>query len=145
MKHNRTTACLRIARVVPDESNDCRQEMWVLQANDSRDVGIYCTLNEWQQLQHSCEHVKECGWATFLAQMLQEEHDKRHLQIAKQTTPDHFIRALRDPEHWRCISYQESTSNSLLSASMKLIVQLQRCNIHIIECATKLGRLERMY
>ena len=79
MKHHSTTVCLRIARVVPDESNDLRQEMCVLQVNDRRDVGIYCTRNEWQQLQHSCEHAKECRWVTFLAQMLQEEHDKRHL------------------------------------------------------------------
>ena len=106
MKQHRTTVCLRIARVVPDECCDRKQEMWIVQANGQRDVGIYCTNNEWQQLQHSCEHAKECGWAIFLAQMLQEEHDKRHVQIAEQATPDHFIRMLRDPEYWRCISYQ---------------------------------------
>ena len=145
MKHHRTTVCLRIARVEPDESHDRRQEMWVLQANDRRDVRIYCIHNEWKQLQHPCEHAKECRWATFLAQMLQEEHDKIHLQLAEQTTPDHFIRALRDPEYWRRISYQERNNNSLLSTSMKFVVQLQNDDINIIECATKLGRLESMY
>ena len=53
--------------------------------------------------------------------MLQEEHDKPHVQLAEQTTPDHFIRALRDPQYWRCISYQESNNNSFFSTSMKLV------------------------
>ena len=113
--------CLRIVPEVPDESKDRRQEMWVIQVNDRRDVGVYCTRNEWKQIQQSCEHATECGWATPLAQMVQDEHDKRHLQIAEQTTSDHFIKELRDPEYWRSISYQESTNNSLLAESIRLI------------------------
>ena len=39
----------------------------------------------------------------FLAQMVQDEHDKRHLQIAEPMASDHFIKELRDPEYWRSI------------------------------------------
>ena len=59
MQHHRTMVCLRIACVVPDESDDRRQEMWVIQVNDRRDIGVYCTRNEWIQVQPSCEHAKE--------------------------------------------------------------------------------------
>ena len=34
MQHHRTMVCLQIARVVPDESNDRRQEMWGIQVNE---------------------------------------------------------------------------------------------------------------
>ena len=60
MMQHRTNVCLRIARVVPNECGDRKQELWIVQANDRRDVGIYCTDNEWFQLQHSCEHAKKC-------------------------------------------------------------------------------------
>ena len=71
--------------------------------------------------------------------MVQEEHDKRHLQIAEQTTSDHFIKELRDPEYWRSISYQESTNNSLLSESIRFVKLFKRGDRDIIECAIKLG------
>ena len=77
--------------------------------------------------------------------MLQEEHDKRRVQLVEQTAPDHFIRDLRDQECWRCISYQESNNNSFFSTSMKLVGQFRDNKINILECATKLGRLDRMY
>ena len=32
------------------------------------DVAVCCTQNEWKQVQQSCEHAKECGWATSMAQ-----------------------------------------------------------------------------
>ena len=38
-----------------------------------------------------------------MAQMVQDEHDKRHLQIAEPMASDHFIKELRDPEYWRRI------------------------------------------
>ena len=69
-----TTVCLTIARVIPDDDGDRRQEMWVLQVNDRREIAIYGTRNEWKQIQQSREYAKECGWATFLAQKAQEEH-----------------------------------------------------------------------
>ena len=77
--------------------------------------------------------------------MLQEEHDKRRVQLVEQTAPDHFIRDLRDQECWRCISYQESNNNSFFSTSMKLVGQFRDNKINILECATKLGRVDRMY
>ena len=77
--------------------------------------------------------------------MLQEEHDKRHVQIAEQATPDHFIRILRDPEYWRCISYQESNNNSYFSTSMQLVNQFRDNTINIIELATKLGRIDSIF
>jgi hypothetical protein len=48
MQYHRTMLCLKIARVVPDESNDRRQEMLVIQANDLREIGVYCSRNEWK-------------------------------------------------------------------------------------------------
>ena len=50
MHYHRTMVCLKVARVVPDESNDQRQEMWVIQANNRRDIGMYCSPNEGQQV-----------------------------------------------------------------------------------------------
>ena len=38
MQHYRTMMCLRLALVVPDESNDRRQEMWVIQVYDRRGI-----------------------------------------------------------------------------------------------------------
>ena len=56
-----------------------------------------------------------------MAQMVQVGHDKRHLQIAEQTTLDYFIKELRNPEYWRSISYQESANNTLLAESIRFI------------------------
>jgi hypothetical protein len=60
MQHYQTMVCLRIARVVPDESDDRRQEMCLIQVtrNDRHGIGVYCTRNEWKQLQQSSEHAK---------------------------------------------------------------------------------------
>ena len=91
MNYLRTTVCLTIARVIPDDDGDWRQEMWVLQVTDRREIAIYGTRNKWKQVQQSSEHAKECGWATFLAQKAQEEHERRHAQIAEQFAPDHFL------------------------------------------------------
>ena len=76
--------------------------------------------------------------------MVQDEHDKRHIQIAEQTALDHFINELRDPEYWRSISYQESNNNSLLAESIRFIGRLKRGDIDIVECGIELGHLERM-
>ena len=66
LQYHRTMVCLKIASVVPDESNDRRQEMRVIQASYRHEIGVYCSRNEWKQVQPSCEHAKECGWATFM-------------------------------------------------------------------------------
>ena len=102
MQYLGTMVCLKIASVMPDVSNDRKQEMWVTQANDRHEFGVYCSRNEWKQVQQSCEQAKECGWAAFMAQMAQDEHDRRHLQIAEQTASDHFVnlKVLRDPDYW---------------------------------------------
>ena len=42
--------CLKIASVVPDESNDRRQEMRVIQASYRHEIGVYCSRNEWKQV-----------------------------------------------------------------------------------------------
>ena len=59
--------------------------------------------------------AKKCGWGTFLAQKAQEEHERRHAQIAEQIAPDHFLQKLRDPEYWRNLAYQASNNNRLLT------------------------------
>ena len=63
------------------------------------EIGVYCSRNEWKQVQQSCEHAKECGWPAFMAQMTQEAHDCRHLQLAEQTASDHLVKVLREPEY----------------------------------------------
>ena len=111
--------------MILDDSGDRRQELWVLHVNDRRDLAIYGTRNEWTQVKQSSDHAKECGWATFLAQKAQEEHERRHAQIAEQIAPDHFLRELRDPEYWRNIGCQERNYNLLLAETIKLIGQMK--------------------
>ena len=64
--------CIQITSVLPDEGNDCKQEMWLIQANCRHEVPVFRSRNEWKQVQQSCEHTKECGWATFMAQKAQD-------------------------------------------------------------------------
>ena len=68
LQYLRTMMCLKIPSVLPDESNDSKQEMWIIQASDRHEIVVFCSRNEWKQVQQSCEHAKECGWATFMAQ-----------------------------------------------------------------------------
>ena len=60
MQYLRTMMCPKIASVVPDESNYRKQVMWVIQASDRHEIGVYCTQNEWKQVHQSCVHAKEC-------------------------------------------------------------------------------------
>ena len=69
-----------------------------------------------------------------MAQMAQEAHDRRHLHLAEQTAPDHFVNVLREPEYWRNISYQERNNSLLLTETIKLIEQKKDGDIDIIEC-----------
>ena len=78
MNYLRTTVCLTIARVIPDDDGERKQEMWVIKVNDRREIAVYGTRNEWKQVLQASELAKECGWATFLAQKAQEEHERRH-------------------------------------------------------------------
>ena len=80
-----------------------------------------------------------------MAQMAQDEHDLRHLQIAEQTALDHFVKELRDPEYWRSISYQERSNNTLLAETIRLIEQLKKGGIDILECRIEIGYREWMY
>ena len=82
MQDLQTILCLTIARVTPDKSGERRHEMWVLQVDERHEIYICGTRNEWVHVQRSMAQVKECGWATFLAQKAQEEHERRHAQIA---------------------------------------------------------------
>ena len=82
---------------------------------------------------------------TFLAQKVQDEHDKRHLQVAEQTASDHFIKELHGQEYWKSFSYQELNNNSLLAESIRFIKRLKEGEIDIIECGIEIGYLERMY
>ena len=50
MKYLRTMVHLKIASVVPDESNDRKQKVWIIQANDGHDIGVYRSRNEWKQV-----------------------------------------------------------------------------------------------
>ena len=61
LQYLRTMVCLKIASVLLDESNDRKQEMWVIQASDRHEIAVYCSRNEWKQVHRSCEHAKECG------------------------------------------------------------------------------------
>ena len=115
MQYHWTMVYLKIASVVSDESSNSRQEIWGIQASDRHEIGVYCSRNEWKHVHQSCEHAKECGWLTFMAQMAQDEHDCRHLHIAEQTATDHFVRELSDPDYWRNIGYQERNNNLLLA------------------------------
>ena len=93
MQYLWTMVCLKIVSVVLDESKDRKQEMqemWIIQASNRHEIGVYCSRNEWKQVQRSCEHANECGWAAFMAQMAQEVHYSMHLQLAEQTASDHF-------------------------------------------------------
>ena len=119
--------------------------MWVLQVDDRQEIAIHGTWNEWVQVQGSMAQAKECGWATFLAQKAQEEHERRHAQIAEQMAPDHFLRELRDPEYWRNLAYQASNNNRLLTEIVRLVGRVKDNDIDIIECAIQIGYYERMY
>ena len=99
LQYLRTMVCLKIASVLPDECNDRKQEMWLIQASGRHEIPVFCSQNEWKQVQQSCEHAKGCGWATFMAQKAQDAHERRHFQLADQTSPDHFVRVLREQEY----------------------------------------------
>ena len=71
--------------------------------------------------------------------MAQDEHDHRHLQLAEQTTSDHFVKVLREPVYWRNVSYQERNNNLLLAETIKLIEQMKDGDIDIIECGIEIG------
>ena len=118
--------------------------MWVPQVDDRHEIAIYGTRNEWVQVQRSMVQAKECGWATFLAQKTQEEHERRHAQIAEQIAPDHFLRELRDPEYWRNLAYQASNNNRPLTEIVQLVGRVKNNDIDIIECAIQIGYYERM-
>ena len=62
LQYLRIMVCLKIASVVPDDSNDRKQEMWVIQASVSLsdEIAVFCSRNEWEQVKQSCEHAKEC-------------------------------------------------------------------------------------
>ncbi len=81
--------CLQIADVEPNDGDQdqLEQEMWIINSLAHQPVGIYCTPTEWDEVKKSFEHVKECGWTTFLAQRAQMPHARRHLQIVEQMTP----------------------------------------------------------
>ena len=51
-----------------------------------------------ERMEASVAIMRACGWATFMAQRAQAEHEQRHLQIAEQMASDHFVRVIRDPE-----------------------------------------------
>ena len=84
MNYLRTTVCLTLVRIIPDDDGERRQEMWVVKVNDRRDIAVYGTCNEWKQVLQASELAKECGWETFLAQKAQEEH--KSLSSIHQTT-----------------------------------------------------------
>ena len=145
LQYLRKMVCLTIASVLPDESNDHKQEMWVIQASDRDEIAVFCSRNEWEQVQQSCEHAKECGWPTFMAQKAQDAHDRRHLQLAEQTASDHFVKVLREPEYWRNIRYQARNNNLLLVETIKLIEQMKDGDIDIFECGIEIGYNEQLY
>ena len=113
--------CPKIAGVLPDEGNERKQEMWLIQASEHHEIAAFCSQNEWKHVQQSCEHAKECRWATFMAQKAQDAHKSRHLQLAEQTAADHFLKVLSEPEYWKSISYQEQNNNLLLAETIKFI------------------------
>ena len=145
MNYLRTTVCLTIARVIPDDDGERKQEMWVIKVNERRDIAVYGTRNEWKQVLQANELAKECGWATFLAQKAQEEHERRHKQIVEQFAPDHYMRIIRDPEYWRNLGYQECNNNRLLTEIVRIVKQLKNNEIDIIECSIQIGSYECMY
>ena len=56
----RTKECLQIARVVPEEGGDSKQDMWLMHVSQREEVAVCCTRIEWEQVLQSCEHAKEC-------------------------------------------------------------------------------------
>ena len=52
--------CLKITSALPDEGNNSKQEMWLIQASNRHEIAEFCSRNEWKQVQQSCEHAKEC-------------------------------------------------------------------------------------
>ena len=85
---------------------------------------------------------------TFLAQKAQEEHERRHAQIAEQFGPDHFLRELRDPAYWRDLGYQASNNNRLLSVLteiVRLVGMLKQDEIDIVKCAIQIGYYEHIH
>ena len=84
MQYHRTMVCLKIASVVPDESNDRRQEMRVIQASYRHEIGVYCSrpgtsgnkYNNRASMQRSVDGRLSC-----MAQKPQDEHDQRHLSL----------------------------------------------------------------
>ena len=99
LQYLRTMVCLKITSVLPDEGSNHKPEMWLIQASNHHELPVFCSRNEWKQVQQSCEHAKECRCATFMAQRAQDAHEHRHVKIAEQTALDHFVKVLRDPKY----------------------------------------------
>ena len=63
---------LQIANVVPEQEDNVARRCHV---SESKEVAVYCTRTEWEQVLQSCEHAKECGWPAFMVQKAQDTHE----------------------------------------------------------------------
>ncbi len=77
----RIMVCLQIANKEPNDWDWDQRKQEIINSPKHEPVGIYCTLNNWDEVKQSFKQVKECGWAraTFLAQRAQMGHARRHL------------------------------------------------------------------
>jgi hypothetical protein len=107
--------------------------------------GIYCTPTGWDEVNESFEQVKECGWTTFLAQLAQMRHARRHLQIVEQTTPDHRKKICMDLDHWCTITHQERNNKHYLNKELGVICQVADSYLSIIDAGIQLSYLKWLY
>jgi hypothetical protein len=119
--------------------------MWIINSPNHEPVGIYCTPTEWDEVKQSFEQVKECGWATFLAQKAQMGLARRHLQIVKQSTPDDLKKLYMNLDYWRTINYQKRNNNQYLNEELGVIRQVACGYLSIIDAGTQLSYLKRLY
>jgi hypothetical protein len=107
--------CLQITNVKPNDwdLDQLEQEMWIINSPKHE----YCTPTEWDEVKQSFEQVKECGWATFLAQLTQMRRARRHLQIVEPTTPDHLKKMYMDPTTGARSRIRSATKTSTLTKS----------------------------
>ena len=142
---------MRIANVIPNyETKDERMcEMWTVKGPNYDPVPVQGHLEEWEEVQKACWHATACGWTvtTYIAQVAQDNHDRRICQLAESLKDNHIQRMYSDPKYcqWHGFSKQEHKINKLFTSTISLVEQVEDGTKSIIDFCIELGHLELMY
>ena len=140
----RSEMCMRIANVIPNyESKDERMcEMLMVKGLHHDPVPVWVHPEVWEEVQKACWHATEGGWTTYVAQMAQDNHERRICQLVESAKDNHVQRMYSDPEYWHGFSKQERNINKLFTSTINLVEQVENGSLSIIDFGIELGHLK---